>query len=122
VGRETAAMRWSVANLLLAFVLCCGAKAEDAGQGYGVGMKSCAQFVKDYAVNPAGAEELYFLWAEGFMSALNLSFATNTGVYKDFSRGDATSYKLRIRSYCEAHPQKQYVGAVMDLLNSLPVK
>lgn len=114
-------MNWLVAGLV-ALVVCCGARAEDAGQGYGAGMRSCAQFAKDYAANPTGAEELYFLWAEGFMSALNLSTAANFGFYKDFSRGDAASYKLHIRSYCNAHPLTQYVGAVMDLLNSLPQK
>lgn len=113
-------MRWSAVGLI-ALVACCGAHAEDAGQGYGAGMRTCAQFAKDYAANPTRIEELYFIWAEGFMSALNLSTAANDGFYKDFSRGDEASWKLHIRSYCNAHPLTQYGMAAMDLLNSLPV-
>jgi hypothetical protein len=86
-------MKWSAVGLIV-LAVSCGARADDAGQGIGVGMRSCAQFAKDYAANPATTDDLYFLWAQGFMSAVNLSLVANTGRYHDLSRGNAASYKL----------------------------
>jgi hypothetical protein len=114
-------MKWSAVGLIV-LVVSFGAQAADVGQGYGVGMKTCAQFAKDYAANPTSTEDLYFLWAEGFMSATNLAFTANTGSYYDLSSGDMASFKLHIRSYCNAHPLTQYAMAVMDLVTSLPPK
>ena len=85
-------------------------------------MHSCAEFAKSYAANPTVTEELYFTWAQGVMSGLNLSSASDTGTYRYIEGNDMVSHKIRIRSYCEAHPLTQYVGAVLDLLKSLPVR
>ena len=97
-------------------------KAVDAGQGYGPGMRSCGEFAKEYAANPTVAEGLFFAWAQGFMSALNLSLVSSTGAYRRFDSNEMVAYKIHIRSYCDAHPLTQYVGAVMDLYKSLPAR
>ncbi len=90
------------------------------GQGYGPGMQSCGEFSRLYATNPTATEDLFYTWAQGFMSALNLSFVSTTRAYRFIDPDGMAGYKLRLRSYCDAHPPSQYVQAVMDLYNSLP--
>lgn len=89
-------------------------------QGLGPGMQSCGEFSRLYATNPTAAEDLFYTWAQGFMSALNLSFMSTTGAYRAIDPNGMAAYKLRLRSYCDANPPSQYMQAVMDLYNSLP--
>jgi hypothetical protein len=95
-----------------------------AAQGYGLGVHSCAEFAKLYAGNPKVAEDLYFTWAQGFISGLNLSSTAGTGVYRDVegTYAQMAAQKIRIRSYCDEHPLSQYLSAILDLYNSLPLK
>ena len=103
-----------------AAAILCSVSAHGFAQGLGPGMQSCAEFSRLYATNPTGAEDLFYTWAEGFMSALNLSFVSTTGAYRFVDPNGMAAYKLRLRSYCEANPPSQYMQAVMDLYNSLP--
>src|SRR5208282_6818979 len=96
--------------------------AADKAPGYGVGMHSCAEFAQAYAADPTTAEDLYFSWAQGFMSGVNLAYVTSTGSYRYINGNEMLSQKSFIRSYCDAHPQAQYSLAVMDLLNSFPIE
>ena len=98
----------------------CSVNSHTFGQGYGPGMQSCGEFSRLYATNPTVTEDLFYTWAQGFMSALNLSFVSTTGAYRFIAPDGMASYKLRLRTYCDAHPPSQYVQAVMDLYNSLP--
>lgn len=114
-------MKWLVVAAVAAIVaMPYAANADNTGQGYGLGVHSCAEFAKSYAANPVVTEDLYFTWAQGFMSGLNLSLVSNTGSFRYIDGNDMASHKLRIRSFCATHPLAPYVGAVMDLLNSLP--
>jgi len=110
------------ARLLLAFVTIIPnvVRADEAGQGYGVGMHSCAEFAKSYMANPTAAEDIYFTWAQGFMSGLNLSDAASGRAYKAINGGDMATQKAYIRSYCDVHPLAQYVGAIVQLYTTLP--
>ncbi len=93
-----------------------------AGEGYGVGMRSCANFAKDYAANTGAAEDVYFTWAQGFMSALNLTTSADHGVYRYIDGAAMDAYKTQIRSFCDEHPLAPYVAAVMEVMKSLPVR
>lgn len=105
---------------LAIFIPTLAVAAVPSGQGYGVGMRSCAYFAKDYAANTSAAEDIYFTWAQGFMSAINLMTMANQGVYADLHSEEMTTYKAQIRSYCNAHPLSQYVAAVLDVMKGLP--
>jgi hypothetical protein len=89
-------------------------------QGYGVGLRSCAEFAKDYSLVGERAEDVYFTWAQGFMSGLNLDAVANRRPYRLINGNDMATQKIQIRSYCEAHPLVQYVAAVVDLYSRLP--
>jgi hypothetical protein len=103
-----------------AMAILCSFSTHAFGQGHGPGMQSCGEFSRLYATNPTATEDLFYTWAQGFMSALNLSFVSTTGAYRLITPDGIVGYKLRLRSYCDAHPPSQYVQAVMDLYNSLP--
>jgi hypothetical protein len=93
-------------------------------EGYGVGIHSCAEFAKLYASNPSMAEDIYFTWAQGFMSGLNMASAVYTGSARNFegTRAEMLAEKIRVRSYCDTHPLAQYLSAIIDLYNSFPAK
>jgi len=92
------------------------------GEGFGVGMRTCADFARDYVANTTAAEDVYFTWAQGFMSALNLTASANQGVYRLIDGTAMPTYKTQIRSFCDEHPLAPYVAAVIDLMKSLPTR
>jgi hypothetical protein len=93
---------------------------EPEGQGYGLGLKSCAQFASEYKAQPTIAEGLYFAWAEGFLSGLNLAAVGFNLPARSLASVDVASAKVEIRSYCDAHPLAPYYGAVVTIYNKLP--
>ena len=110
----------NIAVRAAAAAILCSVSSHGFGQGYGPGMQSCGEFSRLYATNPTATEDVFYTWAQGFMSALNLSFVSTTGAYRFIDPDGMAGYKLRLRSYCDANPPSQYVQAVMDLYNSLP--
>ena len=63
-------MRWI---LTVAAIIATSGAASAAGQGngYGLGMDSCAVFAQKYGANPDVAESLYFTWAPRVANATN---------------------------------------------------
>ena len=61
------------------------------GQGYGLGMHSCSEFARSYAANPSVTEDLYFTWAQGFMSGLNLMLQVNSSRARNLSHSGMIS-------------------------------
>ncbi len=113
---------WAMLPLLILAVIGASTAAfsSEHANGYGLGIDSCAVFAKKYTANPEVAESVYFTWAQGFMSGLNFVATANGSVYRVITGSDMTTQKADIRSYCEAHPLTQYVGAVIDLYQSFP--
>jgi hypothetical protein len=113
-------IRFGAAAVIFAAATC-AANAQNAGAAYGLGVRSCAEFAKAYAANPSITENMYFVWAEGLMSGLNLA---NTAYYlpsRHIDGGETSkqSYMLTIRMYCDTHPLTPYYAAVASLYNSL---
>lgn len=115
-------MRKIIYLTLLFSVAPLAARAQEGGQNYGLGVKSCAQFAKEYAVEPTLAENLYFAWAEGFLSGMNAESEAAHLPYKRIEGGDAAAntYRQAIRSYCDAHPLSSYSDAVISVFEALP--
>jgi hypothetical protein len=96
-----------------------GAKQQDFA-GAGAGAVTCAKFAKAYAVAPQVTEDLYYSWALGFMTGLNMENPDNLfAVLNATSQHDELS---AIRNYCDAHPPAKYIDAVLDLYLSMPKK
>ena len=81
-------------------------------QGFGLGMRSCAEFAEQYRANPVVAEDAYVAWPEGYMSGLNIESAVLNLPERSLSGLDLESLKATIRSYCDGHPLAAYLDAV----------
>jgi hypothetical protein len=93
------------------------AVGEDSA-GAGIGTSTCAQFAQECAKSPSFVESLYFAWAQGYMSGLNIFRSDNR--YASLHAKSVEVEEDELRSYCDAHPLKNYVDAVMALYWSLP--
>lgn len=85
----------------------------------GVGSNSCAQFALDYRKNPEIWETGYFMWAQGYMSGLNISAMGNGNRARELA-GDYSLQKQRIRVFCDQYPLKSYMDSIIDLWKVLP--
>jgi hypothetical protein len=112
--------RFAVA-VFLCFLGGGAAEAAERGQTAGVGADLCAEFAKAYAENPKGAEDLYWSWAMGMMSGMNLASVANSNVFRDLI-ADQDIMRRAIRIFCTTHPLTTYSGAILDLYVSLPLK
>jgi hypothetical protein len=58
-------------------VMSSSAHTEETIETMGLGLQSCAKFAKAFQTNPEPTEAMYFSWAVGFMSGMNLAAAAN---------------------------------------------
>ena len=86
----------------------------------GMGTNSCSKFAEVYRESPARWEILFFSWAQGFMSGLNFE-RIELGQYRDMSAMPTGAQKNVIRVYCDRHPLGNYMDAVIDLYQRLPL-
>lgn len=90
------------------------------GQGFGLGMRSCAEFAKLYVETPDETEAAFYSWAQGFMSGLNLQDVFMKVGYKDLGAQSLDTQKGWLRSFCDQHPLKSYADAVVHLYSTFP--
>jgi hypothetical protein len=83
----------------------------------GPGTVSCADFGQACRDDRKGAENLFFSWAQGFMSGLNTELLERGEA--DLNKLSVAEQKELLRSYCEAHPRAAYFAAVFELYNRL---
>jgi hypothetical protein len=81
----------------------------------GSGMSTCGQFAQKYAQHTV-VEEIFFQWAQGYMTAINAAAAKEAGVIKDLNSYSTEDQMATIREYCNDHPLATYQDAVGDLM------
>ena len=87
----------------------------------GPGSVTCGKFAADYRQNPDQVDNLFFTWAQGFMSGFNIT--ETTGTYRDMTAVPIDVQKKFILNYCNQHPSLEYAKAVMELYHyKLPLK
>ena len=86
----------------------------------GYGLQSCATYGQDYKQNPDEAETVYFAWALGFMSGLNVGVKVMKASPKNLSATTQDAQRRFLREWCAAHPLSNYGDGVVDLLKTLP--
>lgn len=86
----------------------------------GIGATSCAQFAKAYQADPQGASDLYFAWAQGLMSGLNMANLAAKRPAKELGVR-VSDQEQQIKAYCADNPLRTYMDAILDLFKSLPV-
>ena len=91
-----------------------------AASGAGPGVSSCLKFALDYTRNPP-SEEQYFIWAQGYMSAIVMM--APGGIDDDLNLSPESypkeSQMVWIRSVCAQDPFRSYGHAVRGLYRRL---
>ena len=89
----------------------------------GPGSHECSDYLESRALM-AGEfitlDDLFLSWARGFMSALNGTRLARGLNSKQLSSMPDQDQIERMRAYCVAHPDEQYMAAVHALFDSLP--
>jgi hypothetical protein len=94
--------------------------AQEEWAMWGLGVHTCAEFTEQYQHGPNDVEQLYFLWAQGYMSATNIFRATFLKMpWIDYKAIPTDVQKKYLRSFCEHNPRKMYLDAVADLIHSM---
>ena len=91
--------------------------AAEKAAWIGTGTVSCADFGAAYRENPKTNENLFFSWAQGFMSGLNTDLLPNRAT--DLHGLPMETQKQAIRTYCNAHPRAAYFEAVFKLFDRM---
>jgi len=111
-------MRAAFAYLFL-FALSLNAHAEQfSAMGYG--LQSCAKYGEAYKQRPDEADTVYFAWALGFMSGLNLGVMSKKAAPKNLAATTQDEQRRFLRQWCDIHPTANYGDGVVELLRSLP--
>src|ERR1017187_2318933 len=76
----------------------------------GIGVRTCAKFASDVKDDPSLSELHYFLWAQGFMSGLNVADIKKQRNLSSKSVKDQMSF---IDIFCDKHPLAPYMLAVI---------
>jgi len=85
----------------------------------GAGIASCGKFIADTEDDETFGN-VYFFWAQGFLSGLNIKYLLNMESATDFL--DHEAMKLWIENYCKENPLDNYSVAAMKLWHELRVR
>ena len=109
-----------IGTLLLVAVSVGNAEDEKEYALVGAGTFDCAHFANMYRGDPTFAENMFFNWAQGFMSGLNAAQIDANGNSVNLNSMTTEEQQSAIRSYCNAHPLAPYIHAIMDLYQRFP--
>src|SRR5262249_42461238 len=95
--------------------------AAEQYQSMGAGTRSCAVFARTYKDKPKTAGMIYFSWAQGYMSGVNLAAGINNKDYRPANLNAMTvaAQQRYIRDFCDRNPLKDFREAVDTLLGNI---
>lgn len=112
-------------SLLLTAVLSMmsASAAERPAIELGAGAASCQQYAQSYARNPDLTDQIYFSWAQGFMTGWNVGGLGQgqSSYFRNLAAIPIDQQHRKIREYCNQHPSADFDKAVMDLYMALPM-
>jgi hypothetical protein len=91
-----------------------------ASVGGGVGVRTCAEFAKDYQGNPSN-EIIYVNWALGMLTGMNAVNEVSGNPRRDLAAISFEAKKEFMREYCDQHPLQLYMQGVAAMGLSLPL-
>ena len=101
-------------------VLACLLMAPATALAYpvqGPGAMSCAQFAKMYQADPS-SETIFYTWAQGFWSSMNLTRQAAQGQMRDLGGDDN---RRALRAFCANNPLKDYMDGILETYGKLPL-
>ena len=103
-------------SMVLTFVLLTSSAAF-AYPVQGPGAMSCAQFAKMYQADPS-SETMFYTWAQGFWSSMNLTAQATQGQMRDLAGDDN---RRALRAFCANNPLKDYMDGILETYPKLPI-
>jgi hypothetical protein len=88
---------------------------KDGAVVMGIGATSCADFAQAYRDDPTTTLRLYYGWAQGFMSGINVLHAANRRPTHNLNSRPVSEQQDILRSLCDQKPQALFVDAVQEL-------
>ena len=114
-------MRFPAAIVLTALGTASPCAAEDQRAALmGAGATPCAGYSEAFRQSGMDAEAVFFSWAQGFMSALNLIRMERKEPLYDLSAVSVPEQGARLRKLCADKPLVPYAYAVEDLMKTFP--
>jgi hypothetical protein len=71
--------------------------------------------------DPDQTERVYFAWALGYLSGINLQRHADALPTKNLSGWSQDEQKRFLREWCNKHPLANYEGGVLEMLKALPM-
>jgi hypothetical protein len=103
----------------VAILFCMANSAHATSEAAGVGVRTCAQFAKDYQNNPVNAELVYNNWGLGWLSGMNAAVQAVGKPQRDLAGMSFEDKKRFMREYCDNHPLQLYLMGVLEMFGSL---
>lgn len=85
----------------------------------GAGVSTCAE-VTAYVNDHPDKAIMFFSWAQGFMSGLNVQKSLTRQKSHDLGTLSTSDQQERLKSVCEQNPTASYGSIVLAFYNSLP--
>jgi hypothetical protein len=84
----------------------------------GAGSSTCADYLQAYRSDPTSANDLYFGWAQGFMSGQNV--AHDKKPMRNLNALPTSRQLDFLQRFCEQKPTELFAIAAQYLFNALP--
>jgi hypothetical protein len=107
--------------LRIGFLLALTDNAGAASDIYNLGKSTCGKYLEQNRVNAQHADDMFFSWANGYLSGMNEAIASTGQPRHDLGATSAESKAKFIQDYCKEHPLGDYLNSVLALMRSLPL-
>ncbi len=109
--------------LLMLWSAAAHAQVQPPAPSYGSGSGKCSAYLSDVRQRGDAAKALYFSWAQGFITATNgLMQKANLPAVTNLTKNIAdVAQQALLDELCEAEPDKDFSGAVLQLLDRIRV-
>lgn len=107
----------TVAVLVVIVIGEASAQQPQAGM-MGAGSGTCAAYVQEYRRDPDTANNVYFSWAQGYMSGQNV--ARDKNPMRDLNALPVSTQLDFLKRFCDQKPTALFAVAAQNLFNALP--
>jgi hypothetical protein len=108
-------------RFILATICVLAALSEAQGQQAGMmgaGSGTCAAYTQAYRDDPDTANNLYFGWAQGYMSGQNVTRGDKP--MRNLNAIPVSAQLIFLKRFCEQRPTDFFAVAAQNLFNALP--
>ena len=110
-----------ICSIALVVAMLIQPRSSKADHIVGLGAGPCSEIIEQYRTDPTVVQSWMMMWAQGFMSGLNV-YLEEKGQYRDLQSMKVAAQAQMLRAYCDEHPMASLAKAVIDLFNQMPLK